>query len=96
MCVPTTVRRRVGQGHDATERRSNQRWALTKASASNRPRARSTIGFDDAYRAKYKICAYLQPMIDIRARSATVKIVLAGVERKFPNVWSSNQSGGLA
>jgi hypothetical protein len=52
--------------------------------------------FDDAYRAKYKSSAYLQPMIDTRARSATVKIVLAGVKRKFPNVWSSNQSGMLA
>ena len=29
---------------------------------------------DDAYRAKYKGSAYLDPMIGVRARSATVKI----------------------
>ncbi|HLH02770.1 MAG TPA: DUF2255 family protein [Bryobacteraceae bacterium] len=29
---------------------------------------------DDAYRAKYKSSAYLDPMISARARSATVKI----------------------
>jgi hypothetical protein len=30
---------------------------------------------DDAYRAKYKGSAYLKPMIGVRARAATVKIM---------------------
>jgi hypothetical protein len=96
MCVPTTVRRRVGHGYDATERRSKQRRALTKDISFEPATGAINDRLDDAYRAKYKSSAYLQPMIDTRARSATVKIVLAGVKRKFPNVWSSNQSGILA
>ncbi len=30
---------------------------------------------DDAYRAKYKGSLYLQPMVEARARSATVKVL---------------------
>ncbi len=30
---------------------------------------------DDAYRAKYKASPYLKPMIGVRARSATVKVM---------------------
>jgi hypothetical protein len=83
MWVPTTVRRRVGQGYDATERRSNRRRALTKDISFEPATGAINDRLDDAYRAKYKSSAYLQRMIDTPARSATVKIVLAGVKRKF-------------
>jgi hypothetical protein len=34
---------------------------------------------DDAYRAKYKGSPYLKPMVSLRARSATVKVMPCGI-----------------